>query len=170
MLRSRARLSLAVAASGLALLALIFPPWRATAIRTTTRYAAVPGLAPSTVVDTLVWPLQFAPLYAPPRPLLTGARMSALASSAMRGDTAARALLSRSTRDVERRAHAPEVLRADGALWRDSVLTAAGIPAMTSYDLSLRIDQPWLAARLAVLALVAFILDSRMRRRRSGSS
>jgi hypothetical protein len=91
--------------------------------------------------------------------------MSALAARAIQGDTAARALLSRSTRDIERRTHAPEVLRADGAVWRDSVLTSAGIPAMTGYDLRFRIDQPWLAARLAALALVAFIVDSRFRRR-----
>jgi hypothetical protein len=149
---------------------MLFPPWRARAIRTTTRYAAVSGVAPSTVVDTIDWLIPFAPIYAPPRPLLTGDRMRELASQAMRGDIDARHRLRDSTADVERRYHAPDVLRTAGEVWRDSVLTAAGIPAISSYDLAFALDQRWIAARLAALGLLAFTLEWRGRRRRSVSS
>ena len=153
-----------------AVLALLFPPWRARAIRTTTRYAAVSGVAPSTVVDTIDWLIPFAAIYAPPKPLLAGDRMRELAGRATGGDSDARRRLRDSTAEVERRYHAPEVLRTDGAVWRDSVLTAAGIPAISSYDLTFRIDQRWVLARLAALALLAFALEWRGRRRRIARS
>ncbi len=149
-----------------AVLALLFPPWRARAIRTTTRYAAVSGVAPSTVVDTIEWLIPFAPIYAKPRPLLAGDRMRALGSEAMHGDSSARRRLRDSTADVEQRYHAPEVLRTAGEVWRDSVLAAAGIPTISSYDLTFAIDQRWVAARLAALALAAFALERRRRRQR----
>lgn len=150
-----------------AVLALLFPPWRARAIRTSTRYAAVSGVAPSTVVDTIDWLIPFAPIYAPPRPLLTGDRMRELATQAVRGDTAARRRLRDSTMDVEQRYRAPEVLRTMGELWRDSVFAAAGIPAIGSYDVTFTIDQRWVAARLTALALLAFAVEWRARRRRA---
>jgi hypothetical protein len=153
-----------------ALLAVIFPPWRARAIRTTTRYAAVSGLAPSIVVDTIDWLVPFAAIYAPPRPLLTGDRMRELAARAIAGDSAARRSLSDSTTNVEQRYHAPEALRTGGEIWRDSVLAAAGIPAVSSYDLAFAIDQQWIAARLVVLTLFAFWLEWRGRRRRGLTS
>lgn len=153
-----------------AVLALLFPPWRARAIRTTTRYAAVSGVAPSTVVDTIGWLVPFAAIYAPPRPLLEGDRLRELAREASKGDSSARRRLNDSAASVEQRYHAPEVLRTLGAVWRDSVLTAAGIPAISSYDLTFTIDQRWLAARLAVLALLPFALEWRGRRRKNRKS
>jgi hypothetical protein len=153
-----------------AVLALLLPPWRARAIRTTTRYAAVSGVTPSTVVDTIDWLIPFAPIYAPPRPLLTGDRMRELASRAVRGDTDARRRLRDSTMDVEQRYRAPELLRTMGEVWRDSVFAAAGIPAISSYDVAFTIDQRWVAARLAALALLAFALEWRGRRRRASQS
>jgi hypothetical protein len=150
-----------------ALFAVIFPPWRARAIRTTSRYAAVSGLAPSIVVDTIDWLVPFAAIYAPPRPWLTGDRMRELAARAIAGDSAARRRLSDSTTHVEQRYHAPEALLADGEVWRDSVLTAAGIPAVSSYDLAFTIDRGWVAARLVVLALLGLSLEWRSRRRRA---
>jgi len=153
-----------------AVLALVFPPWRARAIRTSTRYAAVSGVAPSTVVDTIDWLIPFAAIYAPPRTLLTGDRMRELASRAVAGDSDARRRLRDSSADVERRYHAPEVLRTGGEVWRDSVLATAGIPAISSYDLAFAIDQRWVAARLAALALLAFALEWRAWRRRTSRS
>ena len=153
-----------------AVLALLFPPWRARAIRTTTRYAAVSDVAPSTVVDTIDWLIPFAPIYAPPRAQVTGDRMRAVASRAIRGDTGARRWISDSVVVVEQRYHAPEVLRTGGEVWRDSVLAAAGIPSISSYDLAFSIDQRWIAARLVVLALLGLALERRGRRRRAVSS
>ena len=153
-----------------AVLAVLFPPWRARAIRTTTRYAAVSGVAPSTVVDTIEWLIPFAPIYAPPRAQVSGDRMRAVATRAIRGDTVARRWISDSVVVVEQRYHAPEVLRAGGEVWRDSVLAAAGIPAISSYDLAFSIDQRWIAARLVVLALLGLTLEWRGRRRRAPSS
>jgi hypothetical protein len=149
-----------------AVLALLFPPWRARAIRTATRYAAVSGVAPSTVVDTVDWLIPFAPVYAPPRPRLTGDRMRELAARALRGDMDARRRLRDSTMDVEQRYRAPEVLRTMGEIWRDSVFAAAGIPAISAYDVAFTIDQRWVAGRLAALALLAFALEWRGRHRR----
>lgn len=153
-----------------AVLALLFPPWRARAIRTSTRYAAVSGVAPSTVVDTIDWLIPFAPIYAPPRAWLAGDRVRALAARAIRGDTEARRLIRDSVVVVEQRYHAPDVLRTGGEVWRDSVLAAAGIPAIGSYDLTFIIDQRWVAARLAALALLGLALEWRGRRRRAASS
>lgn len=153
-----------------AALALVFPPWRARAIRTTTRYGAVPGVVPSTVVDTIDWLIPFAPVYTPPRSRLTGDRMRELAARAVRGDTGARRRMHDSVIVVEQRYHAPEVLRTGGEVWRDSVLAAAGIPAISGYDLAFAIDQRWLAARLTALALLGFALEWRDRRRRIANS
>lgn len=152
-----------------AALALLFPPWRARAIRSSTRYGAVSGVAPSTVVDTIDWLIPFAPVYAPPRALLTGDRMRELAARAVRADTDARRRMRDSIIDVEQRYRAPEVLRTSGELWRDSVLAAAGIPAISGYDLAFTVDQRWVAARLATLALLGFILEWRGRRRATNS-
>ena len=153
-----------------AVLTLLFPPWRARAIRTTTRYGAVSGVAPSTVMDTIDWLIPFAPIYAPPRSRLTGDRMRQLAARAIRGDTAARRRMHDSVIVVEQRYHAPEVLRTGGEVWRDSVLAAAGIPALSGYDLAFTIDQRWVAARLAALALLGFAVEWRGRRRRAARS
>jgi hypothetical protein len=116
------------------------------------------------LVDTLRWTIAFAPLYSPPHAALLGPRMQQLAIRSLSGDTAAGNELRRSTEHVERDYHAPEVLRAAGALWRDSILARAGIPSVTSYDLTFSIDQRWMAARLTVLAILGFAFL----RRRSG--
>jgi hypothetical protein len=89
--------------------------------------------------------------------------MQQLATRSLAGDTSAAIELRRSTNETERRYHAPEVLRAGGALWRDSVLAKAGIPSVTSYDLTFAVDRRWMAARLAVLAIVGVLI---LRRRR----
>ena len=149
----------------LALLVVIYPPWRASAVRTTTRYAAVAGVEAATVTDTLRWALAFKPLYAPPRATINGQTMQALATRAALGDSAAKFELRRTTDEFERRFHVPEVLRASGALWRDSVLAKAGIPSVTSYDLSFALDQRWMAARLTVLAAIIFLAVRRRSRR-----
>jgi hypothetical protein len=120
---------------------------------------------PATVIDTVAWAIQFAPIFAPPRAAIAGAAMSALAKRSLGGDTDARAELRRRTDAVERRYRAPEVLRTDGEIWRDSVLTAAGIPATSSYDLTFSIDQKWLSLRLVLLALIALALNYRRWRR-----
>jgi hypothetical protein len=91
--------------------------------------------------------------------------MRELAVRVANGDTNARRVLREATAETERLVHVPEVLQTAGELWRDSVLTAAGIPATSSYDLTFAIDQRWLAARLAAVALLAFLMDSRARRR-----
>lgn len=149
----------------IAALLIIFPPWRACAIRTTTRYAAVADVAPAVVIDTVAWLLPFEPLYAPPRATLAGDRMRDLASRAMAGDRAARTELRASAARFESRLRVPDILRTDGELWRDSVLLAAGVPAMSSYDLKVTIDQRWLAARLILLAMVVLLLEMRHRKR-----
>ena len=154
-----------VGAAVIAGLLILFPPWRARAIRTTTRYAAVAQVAPAIVVDTIAWLLPFEPLYAPPRPTLTGDRMRELASRSMAGDRAARTELRESAARFAPRLHVPDILRTDGELWRDSVLRAAGVPAMSSYDLTVTIDQGWLAMRLILLALIVFFLELRVRKR-----
>lgn len=166
--RHRRLILLGIALVGV--LALIFPPWRARAIRSTTRYADVSGVAPSTVVDTIDWLIPFGPIYDPPRSRITGDRMRALATRAIRGDTEARRRMRDSILGVEQRYHAPEVLRTAGEVWRDSVLAAAGIPAVSGYDLAFSIDERWIAARLVVLALLAFWVEWRDRRRRTTDS
>jgi len=121
------------------------------------RYAAVPGVAPATLIDTIQWTLALSPLFAPPRATLGEDQMRALATRALAGDTAAGAELRRATDPYEDRYHVPVMLRAPGALWRDSVLLRAGIPSLTSYGLTFVIDQRWLAARLIVLAAIALL-------------
>jgi hypothetical protein len=155
-----------IGAGVVAALLILFPPWRAQAVRTTTRYAAVAGVAPAIVLDTVTWLLPFEPLYAPPRTNLTGERMRDLAARSMAGDGGARTELRESASRFEPRLHVPDILRTDGELWRDSVLRAAGVPAMSSYDLTVRIDQRWLAGRLILLGLVVFLLEWRARKRR----
>ena len=125
----------------------------------------MPGIAPSDVTDTVQWTVAFAPVYAAPRATIQGERMRQLATRALSGDSVAAGELRRSTEQVERRYHAPDVLRASGSLWRDSVLARAGIPAVTSYDLTFAVDERWMAARLAVLAVVGAVL---LRRRPHG--
>jgi hypothetical protein len=162
--RPRGRPLIVVVAATVAVLILLFPPWRACAIRTTTRYATVSNVAPQVVVDTVRWTLAFAPLYAPPR-AISGDRMRDLAARTMKGDAGARSELRRSTEESERRFHAPEVLRTAGELWRDSVLTAAGMSSMSSYDVTFSVDQGWILTRLGTIAAIAFLLDRRARRK-----
>lgn len=153
-----------------AALAVLYPPWSVRAIRTTTRYAAVAGVAPATVVDTVSWSLSFESIFSHPRAPLTGSEMSALAHRAMAGDQNARAELRRVMVPFEQRYRAPEVIRTSGEIWRDSVLAAAGIPAVSSYDASFSLDEPWIAARLLAIAVIALLLESRRVGRRRGLS
>jgi hypothetical protein len=149
----------------LALLAVLFPPWRARVIRSTTRYAAVAGVAPAILIDTVAWSLSFEPLFVPPRAPILAAEQRRLAERAASGDTAARAQLRRVMEPFERRYNAPEVIRTSGELWRDSVLAVARVPAVSSYDASFFIDDWRLATRLMVIAAVAGLLEYRRRRR-----
>lgn len=153
MRRVRRRWIVLVGAVGVALVVLLFPPWRARAIRTTTRYAATADVAPEMAVDTITWLLAFAPIYAPPRASLDPETMRLLATRAsLAGDSDARAELLRSAGKYESRLHVPEVLRVSGSVWRDSVLAHSGIPSVTSYALTFVIAREWLVGRLAVLA------------------
>lgn len=150
----------------LAVLCLLFPPWRARAIRTTTRYAAVRGVEPATVLDTISWSLSFEPLFAPPRAPLSAMELRRLAERAASGDVGARTVLRRAMDPFEQKYNAPEVIRTSGELWRDSVLAAAGVPAASSYEANFWIDNRWLAARLVALVAIASLVDYRRRRRR----
>lgn len=149
----------------LALVSVLFPPWRARAIRSTTRYAAVAGVAPATLIDTIGWGLAFEPLFAAPRAPMPAAEARRLAERAAAGDLGARAQLQRVMDPFERRYGAPEVIRTSGELWRDSVLAAAGVPAVSSYEVTFFIDDRWLAARLMAIAAAASLLEYRRRRR-----
>jgi len=153
-----------------ALVVLIFPPWQARAIRTTTRYAAAADVAPETAIDTITWLLPFAPIYAPPRALLDAETMRILATRSRSGDSDARAELLRSAGKYESQLHVPEVLRVSGSLWRDSVLARSGIPSVTSYGLTCVIDERWLVGRLAVLGALWIYFGRRSANSRPKSS
>lgn len=159
MRRDRGRELITGVALALALAILLFPPWTAIAIRTTTRYAAVRDVAPATVVDTVSWALRTFPLFAPPRAAMTALQMRELAGLTQAGDTAAKHRLMQTMEPFERRVGTPEILRTSGELWRDSVLAAAGMPSVSFYDVSFAIDDVGVALRVAVVALVALILD-----------
>lgn len=162
------RIAIVAGALVLAFLCVLFPPWRARAIRTTTRYAAVPGVAPASITDTVVWALSFEPLFSPPRSPLTATEMNALAERAAHGEARARATLRETMDAFERRYHAPEIIRTGGELWRDSVLATAGVPAVSSYAASFTLDDRWIAARLIAIAALAALLERwRLRRHRT---
>jgi hypothetical protein len=161
MTRDRGRLAITGGAVVLALAVLLFPPWSARAIRTTSRYASVPGVAPATLVDTVRWSIRVLPLFAPPHPAISGAAMRDLAARAQSGDTVAKRQLVRLVEPFERRVGAPEILRTSGELWRDSVLAVAGMPSVSSYQASFALDDLGIALRLAAVALIALFLDRR---------
>jgi|SRR5690348_4989360 len=157
----RGRLLITGVALALALAILLFPPWTARGVRSTTRYAAVQGVAPQTLVDTVVWTLRAAPVYAPPHAPVTATVLRALAARSLAGDTAAKRRLLALTEPFERKVDAPEILRTSGELWRDSVLAAAGIPSLSAYEVSFAVDDVGIGLRLASVALAAFLLDLR---------
>jgi hypothetical protein len=161
MRRDPGRLAIAGVALVLALAVLLFPPWTARAVRTTTRYASVPGVAPATLVDTVTWSIRVMPLFAPPHPPISGAAMRDLAGRAQSGDTLAKRQLVHLTDVFERRVGAPEILRMSGELWRDSVLAAAGIPSVGTYEATFALDDVGIAMRLAAIALIALVIDRR---------
>ena len=157
----RGRLLIAGTALALAVLILVFPPWRARAIRTTTRYPAVANVAPATVVDTVIWTVRALPLFDPPKAPLTAAEGRELSRRAQSGDMSAKRRLLSVMDPFERRVKAPEILQTEGELWRDSVLSAAQMPSVSSYDVAFTLDNSAIALRLSVVLLLAFILDRR---------
>ena len=161
MKRDRGRLVVTGLALAIALAILLFPPWNARAVRTTTRFAAVQGVTPATVVDTVSWTLRAFPLFAPPRPEITALEMQNLATHAQAGDSVAKRRLIQLTGSFERRVDTPEILRTSGELWRDSVLAAAGMPSVSSYEVTFALDDVGIALRLAAVALIAVIVDRR---------
>jgi hypothetical protein len=161
MRRDRGRLLIIGAALVIALVILLFPPWNVRAIRTTTRYAGVPGVAPATVVDTVSWALRVFPLLAPPRAPLSAIEMRDLVIRLREGDNEAKRRLILATEPFEGRVHAPAILRTSGEIWRDSVLAAAGLPSISWYEVEFTLDDLGIALRLAAVALVAVILDRR---------
>jgi len=164
--RPRAQVAIVGGAIALALLTLLFPPWRARAIRSTTRYAAVAGVAPALVIDTVEWGLSFEPLFGAPRAPMAAAEARRLAERARAGDLGARAELRRVLEPFEQRYNAPEVIRTGGELWRDSVLAVAGVPSVSSYDVTFSVDDRWLSARLVAIAAAASLLEYWRQRRR----
>jgi hypothetical protein len=164
--RDRGRMLIAAGALMLALLVVLLPPWKARAVRTTTRFSTMRDAAPATLVDTVSWTLASAPIFAPPRAALTGSEMRHLTERALAGDTTARAQLVPVLDAFERRVRAPDILRTSGELWRDSVLTAAGLPSISAYDVGFSIDDVGIATRLAALAVIALLLDNRRRHAR----
>ena len=144
----------------------LVPPWRATAIRTTTtRYGGEASATPMTLTDTVQWTLSWAPLYRRPRAPFTAAQWRAAEERALAGEGVARATLLPIVSRFERRYDVPDVLRAAGTAWRDSVLATAGMPSISSYDVVFAIDDARLATRLALLLLAAYLIDRRQRRR-----
>lgn len=164
----RGRLVITGAALVIALGILLFPPWNARAIRTTTRYATVAGVAPATLVDTVTWALRSFPLFSPPRSPLSVMEMRDLAVRAQAGDSAAKRRLVLATGAFERRVGFPEILRTSGELWRDSVLAVAGMPSTSWYEVRFTLDDVGIALRLAAVAIIALIVDRR--RLRAGLS
>ena len=146
---------------------MLYPPWRATAIRITTRYGNVEGMQAQSVVDTVEWPLEFAPIAAAPRTPFTTTELQQIVIRAHRGDSTARDELRLTTQSFEERYHVPEALRASAAFWRDSVLSAAGIPSVTTYHVTFAIDDARLALRLGLLGAVAMVTEWKAVRRRS---
>jgi hypothetical protein len=159
------RIAIIAGAVVLGVLALLFPPWHARAIRTTTRYAAVAGVSPATVVDTVSWNLSFESIFSPPRAPLSSSAMHSLAMRAASGDARGRAELRRIMEPFERDHHVPDIIRTSGELWRDSVLAAAGIPSVSSYEASFTLDDRWIAARLIAIVAIAGYLERRRLRR-----
>jgi len=160
----RKRWRLASAALIAALLIILHPPWRARAIRRTTRYMNLVRVEPLVLIDTLEWSVSFSPLYARPRTPFTEAEMTRVAERALRGDRVARSALIAMTDRFEQRYGVPDVLRASGSLWRDSVLAAAGMPSISGYEVSFAIDAWRLTLRLALitfLGAIAYILRLR---------
>ena len=157
----RGRLLIAGTALSFAVLILVFPPWRARAVRTTTRYAAVANVAPATVVDTVVWTIRALPLFDPPKAPLTAAERRELSRRAQTGDVSAKRRLLVVMEPFEQRIKAPEILQTGGELWRDSVLSAAQMPSLSSYDVDFTLDDSVIVLRLSVVLLLAFILDRR---------
>lgn len=94
--------------------------------------------------------------------------MRALAERAVSGDARARATLHATMDAFEQRYRAPEIIRTSGELWRDSVLAAAGVPAVSSYTASFTLDDRWIAARLIAIVGIGALLERwRLRRYRS---
>ena len=149
-----------------ALLIVLYPPWRATAVRTSVRYSAAPGVEPFTLVDTVHWTLSFAPAYARPRFLADAAPLDPPAGRIL--TAAVREERLRALEEFERRYQVPQVLRTNGASWRDSILSSAGIPSASSYEASFTLDGARLALRLVVLAIFAVAADRLLRRWRRG--
>lgn len=145
-----------------ALLIVLFPPWRASAVRTTVRYATAPGVEPFTLVDTVRWTLSFAPAYARPRFPANAAWLDTQGGRTATDATREERL--RVLDEFERRYHVPPVLRTSGASWRDSILSTAGIPSASSYQASFAIDGARLALRLVVLGIIAAAADRVLRR------
>jgi hypothetical protein len=138
-----------------ALLIVIYPPWRAEAVRETRRYADMSGVAPLVLVDTVRWSLSFVPLYARPHVPFTATDIRHAIERASLGDITAKRTLVTTTDRFERRYGVPDVLRVSGSLWRDSVLAAAGVPSISVYDVSFAIDDRRLALRLFLVALMS---------------
>ena len=154
----RAQVRLIGTAAAVAVLVALHPPWRATGVRTVTRFASAPGVEPATIVDTVEWALPFAPVYARPRAPARPAASRVLSP----GDSRYRSDMA----EFERRYKVPEMLRSAGAAWRDSILGRAGIPSGTVYEASFSVDGGRLALRLAMLALVTASGAYWLRRRR----
>ena len=158
-MRSRSQRRVLAAALVAALLVAAHPPWRATAVRTSTRHAGVPNVEPVTLVDTIEWTLAFAPLYARPR-------SPSDPTLARQVDERARRERQAAIERFEHKYKVPEILRTAGAAWRDSILGRAGIPSASSYAARFAVDRARLALRLAVVALLGAASYYWMSRRR----
>ena len=151
-----------VVAATLALegLLLAYPPWRAEAVRTTTRYTAG-GVAALALTDTVRWSLGFAAIFSPPRAPFPSSRLRDASLS-----PAARDSLRRQLETFEQRYQVPDQLRFAGASWRDSVLADAGIPSSSAYDATFVIDTGRLALRMGLVLLlsgIAYVWTTRNR-------
>lgn len=99
--------------AGIAVLVALHPPWNATAVVNYISFKGFPAVPPVTVVDTVMWDIPFAAIYASPSLGLTARELAAYQRRISKGDTSAVREWRQTMERTERRYFVPDTLRSE---------------------------------------------------------
>jgi hypothetical protein len=123
----KARSVILALGAGIAALIALHPPWTARAVAMRMSFTGFPKVPPSTVVDTVIWTVPFAAVYARPSLSLPARDLTVYLARLSKGDRSAALEWRKRVEGIERRYRVPDSLRSK---WDAGSNTAGAGPAV----------------------------------------
>jgi hypothetical protein len=143
---------------GLMLLTALHPPWIARAVLSRMSFTGFPKVPPTTILDSAMWRIPFAPVYSRPSLDLPVDELARYQGRLTTGDTSAATDWRHRVESIEARANVPDTLR---SVWRRDSVPGSRAPTVaftrTLVSTRFEIDVVRLTIYLLAIATVTMI-------------